>query len=62
LPKIRSRQPLDVDLGNRLKPDTEYVVTVKLRHNWISELMLGGLLRPVMIYAGGVPPPPAPAK
>ena len=59
LQKIRSRQSLDVDLGNRLKPDTDYVVTVKLHHNWISELMLGGLLRPVMVYAGGIPVPPA---
>ncbi|NLC80740.1 MAG: hypothetical protein GX748_06105, partial [Lentisphaerae bacterium] len=58
LQKIRSRQPLDVDLGSRLKPDTDCVVTVKLRHNWISELMLGGILRPVMIYAGGIPVPP----
>ena len=59
LQKIRSRQPLDVDLGNRLQPDTDYVVTVKLHHNWISELMLGGILRPVMVYAGGIPIPPA---
>lgn len=60
--KIKSRQPLDVDLTGRLKPDTEYVVTVKLHHQRISELMLGGLLRPVMVYSGALPPPPAPAK
>lgn len=52
---IRSRQPLDIDLGTRLKPDNEYVLTVKLHHRRISELMLGGILRPVMIYSGGVP-------
>lgn len=57
--KIRSRQPLDIELGNRLKPDTEYVVTLKLHHNWISELMLGGILRPVMVYSGTPPAPPA---
>ena len=59
---IRSRMPFDLDLGQTLKPDTEYVVTVKLHHRSITELMLGGLLRPVMIYAGGIPVPPAPAK
>ena len=57
--KIRSRQPRDIELGARLKPDTEYVVTVKLNHNWISELMLGGILRPGMVYSGGIPVPPA---
>lgn len=59
---IRARQPLDIDLGSRLKPDTEHVLTVKLHHRRISELMLGGILRPVMIYSGGIPTPPAPAK
>lgn len=52
---IRSRQPLDIDLGSRLKPNTEYVLTVKLHHRRISELMLGGIIRPVMIYSGGMP-------
>jgi hypothetical protein len=63
---IKSRQPYDLDLTGKIKPDTEYVVTVKLWHRRISELMLGGLLRPVMIYSGGIPVPapvpvPAPA-
>lgn len=58
---IKSRQPYDLDVTGRLKPDTEYVVTVKLWHRRISELMLGGLLRPVMIYSGGVPAAAAPA-
>lgn len=59
---IKSRQPLDIDLTGKLKADTEYVVSIKLWHRRISELMLGGLLRPVMIYSGALPPaPPAPA-
>jgi hypothetical protein len=62
---IKSRQPYDLDLTGKLKADTDYVVTVKLWHRRISELMLGGFLRPIMIYAGGIPvpppPPPAPA-
>ena len=57
LEKIKARQPLDVDLTGRLKADTEYVLTVKLHHQRISELMLGGLLRPVMIFSGALPPP-----
>ena len=59
---IRSRNPLDLDLGKRLQADAEYVLTVKLHHRRISELMLGGLLRPVMIYSGGIPQPVAAAK
>jgi hypothetical protein len=59
---IKSRQPYDLDVTGKLKPDTEYVVTLKLYHRRISELMLGGLLRPVMIYSGGIPVAVAPAK
>ncbi len=57
---IKSRQPYDLDLTGKLKPDTEYVVSIRLWHKRISELMLGGLLRPVMIYSGAIPPPPPP--
>jgi hypothetical protein len=60
---IKSRQPLDVDITGKLKADTEHTVTLKLYHRRISELLLGGLLRPAMIYSGAAPlPPPAPDK
>jgi hypothetical protein len=57
---IKSRQPLDVDLTGKLKPDQEIQVTIRMWHRRISELALGGLLKPVMLYSGGVPVPPAP--
>lgn len=59
---VKARQPYDLDITGKVKPDTEYVVTLKLHHRRISELMLGGLLRPVMIYSGGIPVATAPAK
>lgn len=52
---IRARQPLDVEVTGSLKPDTEHVFTVKMHHRRISELKLGGILRPVMIYSGSPP-------
>lgn len=58
---IKARQPLDVDVTGLFQAGREHVVTVKLNHRRISELKLGGLLRPVMIYSG-TPPEPAPTK
>ena len=59
---IKARSPLDVDLTGKLQPDKVYTLALKLYHRRISDLNLGGLLRPVMIYSGAIPqPPPAPA-
>jgi hypothetical protein len=56
-----SRVPSDVDITGKLLPGRDSVIAVKTGHHGISELMLGGILRPVMIYAGTRPGLPAKA-
>lgn len=46
------RQPNEVDITGKLIPGREYTVTIRTGHHNISELMLGGILKPVMIYCG----------
>lgn len=49
------RRPEELDIAGRLLAGKENVVAVKIDHRRISELHLGGILRPVMIYAGPWP-------
>jgi len=53
------RNPGEVEISGKLLPGKENVLAVKTDHRSISELFLGGILRPVMIYAGPKPPPAA---
>ena len=55
-----ARRPGDVDVTGLLRPGQENLVVLKTGHMNISELMLGGLLRPAILYAGA--PPPAPPR
>jgi hypothetical protein len=54
-----SRRPADIDVTGKLKPGVENHVVLKTGHMNISELMLGGILRPVILYSGAKPEPPA---
>jgi len=47
-----ARKPNEVDVTGKLIPGKENTVTIKTGHLNISELMLGGILKPVMIYSG----------
>lgn len=58
---IKARQPLDIDVTGKLKPDQDLQITIRMWHKRISELALGGLLKPVMLYSGPVPEPEAAA-
>jgi len=55
-----ARQPIETEVTGKLKPGEENLVVVKTGHLGISELKLGGILRPVMIYSG--PRPELPVK
>jgi len=46
------RQPGEVDITGKLRSGRQNVVVVKIDHSAISELMLGGIIKPVMVYAG----------
>lgn len=45
-----SRQPHEVEITGKLLAGRENVVAVKIDHRRISELMLGGIIKPVLIY------------
>ena len=47
----------EVEITGKLVPGEENLVAVKTGHFRISELKLGGILRPVMVYAGKEPEP-----
>jgi len=53
-----ARTPSDVEVTGKLLPGKENLLVVKTGHLSISELMLGGIVRPVMLYSGGKPAPP----
>jgi len=50
-----ARKPAEVEITGKLLPGKENVLVVKTGHFGISELMLGGILRPVMVYVGERP-------
>ena len=54
-----SRKPSEVEVTGKLRAGKENLVVVRTGHLSISELMLGGIVRPVMLYAGPKPEPPA---
>lgn len=57
------RAPGTVEVTGKLISGKDNIIVVKTGHMGISELMLGGILRPVMLVSGPVPPlPPAPVK
>lgn len=56
------RRPHEVAVTGKLVPGKEHTVAVRIDHSRISELMLGGIIKPVMIYAGSKPPPPERGK
>jgi hypothetical protein len=51
-----ARKPAEFEITGKLSPGEENALVIKTGHFRISELMLGGILRPVMIYAGEKPP------
>jgi len=57
-----ARRPHEVEITGKLLAGKENTVAVKIDHSRITELMLGGLLKPVMIYAGPAPIQPSTAK
>jgi len=46
-----ARKPNEVEVTGKVRPGRENVVAIKSGHHGISELMLGGILKPVMVYA-----------
>jgi len=57
-----ARKAHEVAVTGKLLPGKENTVAVKIDHSRISELMLGGIIKPVMIYAGPKPPQPPPPE
>lgn len=57
-----ARRPGEVEVTGRLRAGQEHHVAVRIDHRRITELMLGGILQPVMVYAGPRPEPPPGAK
>jgi len=57
-----ARKPSEVEVTGKLLPGKENLLVVKTGHLSISELMLGGIVRPVMLYSGSKPEPPAKAS
>ena len=57
-----ARQPGEVEVTGKVLGGKDNIVVIRTNHDKISELKLGGILRPVMLYAGSRPEPPAPAK
>ncbi|MBN1441858.1 MAG: DUF4838 domain-containing protein [Planctomycetes bacterium] len=49
------RRPHEVEITGRLLPGREQTLSVRIDRRRISELMLGGIIQPVMIYAGPRP-------
>lgn len=54
-----ARRPADIEVAGKLIAGRENTIAVKTGHMNISELMLGGILRPVVLYSGEKPAPPA---
>ncbi len=52
------RKPQDVEVTGKVAAGRANLVALKIDHGRISELMLGGILKPVMLYAGARPEPP----
>ena len=52
-----SRRPSELEVTGKLHAGRENLVVIKTGHHGISELMLGGILKPVMIYSGTPPEP-----
>jgi len=50
-----ARRPGEVEVTGRLRPGRKNLVAIKTGHHGISEILLGGILRPAMIYAGPKP-------
>lgn len=57
-----ARQPGEVEVTGRIRAGRENHVAVRIDHRRISELMLGGILQPVMVYAGPRPESPPEAR
>lgn len=58
----KGRVPNEVDVTGKLIPGKENVVAVKIDHRSITELLLGGIIKPVMIYSGRPAAPEPDAK
>ena len=58
----KGRVPNEVDVTGKLVAGRENVVAVKIDHHSITELLLGGIIKPVMIYSGQAPAPEPAAK
>jgi hypothetical protein len=54
-----SRKPLEVEITGKLRKGRN-LVAVKIDHRGISELMLGGIIKPVMVYTRKDAAPKAP--
>jgi beta-galactosidase/beta-glucuronidase len=50
-----NRKPSEVEVTGMLLPGRENTVAVKIDHSKISELDLGGIIRPAMLYGGPRP-------
>jgi hypothetical protein len=50
-----ARQPHEVEVTGKILPGKVNHVAVKIDHSRITELMLGGIIKPVMLYAGPRP-------
>lgn len=57
-----ARRPSELAVTGKIKAGQRNDVVIKTSHLSISELMLGGLLRPVMVYAGEQPVEPTKKK
>ncbi|MBM4033359.1 MAG: hypothetical protein FJ291_16470 [Planctomycetes bacterium] len=54
---ITSAAHLDV-VTDKLLPGKDNLIALRTGHLSISELMLGGIVRPAMLYSGPRPEPP----
>ena len=50
-----SRKPSEVELTGKLRAGKENLLVVRTGHLGISELMLGGIVRPALLYSGSKP-------
>lgn len=57
-----ARRPGDVEVTGKVLAGRRNVVAVRTNHDKISELKLGGILRPVMLYSGPNPDADKPAR
>ena len=49
------RKPVEVDITGKVRPGRVHTIAIKTNHRKISELALGGILKPIMIYSGERP-------